>query len=140
MPFQKGQYAEGDSRERDNQVLGTNFLRGAAAGITCITRTIDPSLRLAVFFQTAKNHKKMNTKKNIEETVKKIVLLLFGKRIRKTILKRRTDYSKWYNELVASPLSEWRDRLWQIRNLDGLYGNRSLRFLAGKDVIDAQDS
>ena len=82
----------------------------------------------------------MNTKKNIEETVKKIVQFLFGKRIRKTILKRRTDYSEWYNELVASPLSEWRDRLWQIRNLDGLYGNRSLRFLAGKDVIDAQDS
>lgn len=82
----------------------------------------------------------MNTRNNTEEIVKKIVLFLFGKRIRKTILKRRTDYNKWYNELVASPLSEWRDRLWQIRNLDGLYGNRSLRFLAGEDVIDAQDS
>lgn len=82
----------------------------------------------------------MNTKKNTEETVKKIVLFLFGKRIRKTILRKRTDYTEWYNELVASPLSEWSDRLWQIRNLDGLYGNRSLRFLAGKDSIDAQDS
>lgn len=82
----------------------------------------------------------MNTRNSTEEIVKKIILFLFGKRIRKTILKRRTDYSKWYNELVASPLSEWHDRLWLIRNLDGLYGNRSLRFLAGKDVIDAQDS
>lgn len=82
----------------------------------------------------------MNTKKNTEETVKKIVLFLFGKRIRKTILKHRMNYKECYDELVASPLSEWRDRLWQIRNLDGLYGNRSLRFLSGKDVIDAQDS
>lgn len=82
----------------------------------------------------------MNIRNSTEEIVKKIVLFLFGKRIRKTILKRRTDYCKWYDELVASPLSEWRDRLWQIRNLDGLYGNRSLRFLAGEDVIDAQDS
>lgn len=76
----------------------------------------------------------------MEETMKKIILLLFGKRIRKTILLKRTNYREWYDELVASPLPEWRDRLWQIRNLSDLYRDRSLRFLIGKDSLDAQDS
>lgn len=56
---------------------------------------------------------------------KKIVLFFFGKRIRKTIMKDRGAVAKLeYKRLVESPLSEWSDRLWIIRNLDFTYLHR----------------
>ena len=96
-------------------------------GITCITRTIDPSLRLAVF-SNRQITRKMNTRNSTEEIVKKIVLFLFGKRIRKEFIKHDNEPEWAYKAFVASPLSEWRDRLWLLKHCP-CFGERELKFL-----------
>ena len=61
---------------------------------------------------------KMNIRNNTEDKIKKLLLLIFGRIIRKMILKKIGDaYHALYiyEELVASPIKEWRDRMWCIR-------------------------
>ena len=70
----------------------------------------------------------MNTKKNTEETVKKIVLILFGKRIRKEFIKHDNEPEWAYKAFVASPISEWRDRLWLLQHCP-CFGEGELKFL-----------
>lgn len=63
---------------------------------------------------------KMNISNNTEDKIKKLLLLIFGRIIRKTMLKKIGDaYDALYiyEELVASPIKEWRDRMWCIRKI-----------------------
>lgn len=62
----------------------------------------------------------MNIRNNTEDKIKKLLLLIFGRRIRKTMLKKIGDAYEAlyiYEELVASPIKEWRDRMWCIRKV-----------------------
>lgn len=62
----------------------------------------------------------MNISNNTEDMIKKLLLLIFGRMIRKTMLKKIGDaYDALYiyEELVASPIKEWRDRMWCIRKI-----------------------
>lgn len=62
--------------------------------------------------------------------MKRIILFFFGKRIRKIFIRHSLSIRIGYNEFIASPISEWRDRLWLIRNGAGRYSDKdALKFL-----------
>ncbi len=65
--------------------------------------------------------------------MKRIILFFFGKRIRKIFVPHIFGIGgmQGYNEFIASPISEWRDRIWLLKRgvIYPAARDKSLQFL-----------